>query len=73
MSADLNAATVRELLASWLAAAKSKLAQPEKIAPMELNRLGELVLAVMAAQAEQEAKAAAAARLAAVRAGGVRG
>ena len=75
MNADLNSAAVRDLLASWLAAARSKLAQPDKIGARELNRLGELVLSVAALVAEQEAKAASAARLAQARAsmGAIRG
>lgn len=60
-------ATMRHLLASWLEAAKVKLAQPDKIGAKELNRLGELLLSVAAMQAEQEAKAAAKARAAAVK------
>lgn len=68
MSADLTSVEVQGLLTSWLTAAKAKLSQPDKIGPKELNRLGELLLAVMAAQAEREAKLALAARRAAIHA-----
>ena len=53
---------MRGLLASWLDAAKVKLAQPDKIGAKELNRLGELLLSVAALHSEHEAKVAAKAR-----------
>lgn len=56
-SSGPDSATVRRILAAWLAAAEARLAQPGKIDGRTLNRLGELILAAASWVADQERRA----------------